>query len=118
GACWELSPRGRGSLVRRACRRAPLLRAVGLPLDPARRRLQVAGATLELTGKEFAILELLMRHPERVFSREEISERVWDFAHEGQSNLVDVYIGRLRKKLGPAAAYLVTLRGQGYSLRP
>jgi DNA-binding response OmpR family regulator len=114
----ELFARVRVLLRRREGRRDPLLRAGDLQLDPARRQLQVAGQAIELTGKEFAILELLMRYPERVFSRDEISERVWDFAYEGQSNLVEVYMGRLRKKLGESASCLVTLRGQGYSFRP
>src|SRR5205823_6127129 len=61
---------------------------------------------------------MLMLRPERVFTRDEISVHVWDFDYEGASNLIDVYVGRLRRKLGPAARCLVTLRGQGYSLRP
>jgi len=114
----ELFARMRVLLRRHSGRREPVLRAAELRLDPVRRRLYLAEQPVELTGKEFAILELLMRHPERVFSREEISEHVWDFAYEGASNMIDVYIARLRRKLGPAARYLVTLRGQGYSLRP
>lgn len=114
----ELFARMRVLLRRREGRRDPLLRLGELALNPAQRRLEVAGAAVELTGKEFAILELLMGHPGRVFTREEIGERVWDFDYEGESNLIDVYIGRLRRKLGEAAGKLVTLRGQGYSLRP
>ena len=79
--------------------------------------MEVDGARAMLTGKEFAILELLMRQPERVFSREEIAEHVWDFDFELRSNLIDVYVRRLRQKLGHAERMLVTCRGQGYSLR-
>jgi DNA-binding response OmpR family regulator len=114
----ELLARLRALLRRPTGRRDPLLRAGDLVLDPARRRLEVAGVVVELTGKEFAILQLLMRHPGRVFSRGEIEDHVWDFDYEGASNLIEVYVRRLRKKLGPAAARLVTLRGQGYCLRP
>jgi DNA-binding response OmpR family regulator len=114
----ELFARLRVLLRRRDGRRNPLLRVGDLSLDPARRRLQVGEVVVELTGKEFGILELLMRHPEQVFTRDEISEHVWDFAYEPGSNLIDVYVGRLRKKLGSGGAHLVTLRGQGYSLRP
>jgi len=114
----ELFARMRVLLRRRDGRRDPLLRAGPLLLNPAHRRLEVAGQMVELTGKEFAILELLMRHTGRIFSRDEIAEQVWDFDYEAESNLIDVYIARLRRKLGSAAHCLITLRGQGYSLRP
>ena len=114
----ELFARMRVLLRRREGRRDPLLRAGPLLLNPAHRRLEVAGEVVELTGKEFAILELLMRHTGRIFSRDEIAEHVWDFEYESESNLIDVYIARLRRKLGSAAGCLITLRGQGYSLRP
>lgn len=113
----ELFARMRVLLRRRTGRRNPILSLGELRLDPVRRRLHVGEQPVELTGKEFAILQLLMQNPERVFTREEIGERVWDFAYEGASNMIDVYVGRLRRKLGKAGRYLVTLRGQGYSLR-
>jgi DNA-binding response OmpR family regulator len=114
----ELFARMRVLLRRHDGRRDPLLRAGELQLNPAHRRLEISGRAVELTGKEFAILELLMRYPSRIFTRDEIAEHVWDFDYEGGSNLIDVYIARLRRKLGPAANCLVTLRGQGYSLQP
>lgn len=114
----ELFARMRVLLRRHDGRRDPLLRAGELQLNPAHRRLEVSGRAVELTGKEFAILELLMRHPGRIFNRDEIAEHVWDFEYEGGTNLIDVYIARLRRKLGAAATCLVTLRGQGYSLQP
>lgn len=114
----ELFARMRVLLRRHDGRRDPLLRVGELQLNPAHRRLEVSGRAVELTGKEFAILELLMRHPGRIFNRDEIAEHVWDFEYEGGTNLIDVYIARLRRKLGAAAACLVTLRGQGYSLQP
>ena len=114
----ELFARMRVLLRRYQGRRHPLLRAGDIQLNQAHRRLDVGGSMVELTGKEYGILELLMQEPGRVFSRDEIGEHVWDFDYEGQSNLIDVYIGRLRRKLGSSAGSLVTLRGQGYSLRP
>jgi DNA-binding response OmpR family regulator len=114
----ELFARLRALLRRRDNRRDPLLRAGDLVLDPAQRRAEISGWGVDLTGKEFAILELLMRQPERVFTREEIGEHVWDFDYEPGSNLIDVYVGRLRRKLGAGGSLLVTRRGQGYCLRP
>jgi DNA-binding response OmpR family regulator len=113
----ELFARLRVLLRRHEGRHDPLLRVGTLTLDAARRRVEAAGGVVELTGKEFAILHLLMRHPDRVFSREEIAEHVWDFDYAPESNLIEVYVGRLRKKLGRAGLQLVTLRGQGYCLR-
>ena len=113
----ELFARLRVLLRRHDGQRDPLLRLGELLLNPAHRRVEVAGKVVELTGKEFAILELLLRHPGQVFARDDIAEHVWGFDYEGESNLIEVYIGRLRRKLGNAAGYLVTLRGQGYSMR-
>src|SRR2546429_107140 len=73
-----------------------------------------------LPGKEFAILEYFMHHPRRVLARAQIEEHVWDYDFEGSSNLVDVYMGRLRRKLAEAGAadHIVTLRGMGYRFDP
>jgi DNA-binding response OmpR family regulator len=114
----ELLARMRVLLRRHEGRHDPVLRAGPLVLDPRRHRLEIAERRVDLTSKEFAILEILMGQPERVFSRDEIAERVWGFDYAGESNMIDVYVGRLRKKLGDASGSLVTLRGRGYTLRP
>jgi len=75
---------------------------------------------VRLTGKEFAILEYFMHHPRRVLARAQIEEHVWDYDFDSASNLVDVYVGRIRRKLAGAAAgdHIVTLRGAGYRFDP
>ena len=115
----ELSARLR-ALVRRGASPRPARLEVGaLALDPARHAVSLAGSPVELTPREFGLLELLMRHPDEVLTRTRILEAVWDFAWEGRSNVVDQYIGYLRRKLeepgGPAL--IETVRGVGYRLR-
>ena len=107
--------------VRALLRRGPrgsdgLLRHGALVLDPPRREVRLDGRPLPLTAKEYQVLHLLMSDPGRVFSRAEIEERIYDDAHESQSNTVDVFLSRLRRKLGNASP-LRTVRGAGYSLR-
>ena len=72
------------------------------------------GAAVELTAKEFALLELFMLHPGDALSRRRILDEVWDFAYDGTSNVVDVYVRYLREKLG--ADVIETVRGVGYRL--
>ncbi|TML60484.1 MAG: winged helix-turn-helix transcriptional regulator, partial [Actinobacteria bacterium] len=72
-------------------------------------------AEIELSTKEFALLETLMRRPGEVLSRLELIEHAWDFAYETRSNVVDVYVRRLRRKLGDGT--IETVRGAGYRLR-
>jgi two-component system OmpR family response regulator len=78
-----------------------------------------AGIPIELTAKEFALLEYFMRHPGEVLSRTRLIEHVWDFAYEGDSNVVDVYIRYLREKVDRpfGSGSLETVRGSGYRLR-
>ena len=103
------------ALVRRSPRERPVLLEVGdLVLDPASHRVSRAGADVELTAKEFALLELFMRHPGDALSRRRILDEVWDFAYDGTSNVVDVYVRYLREKLGPDV--IETVRGVGYRL--
>jgi two-component system copper resistance phosphate regulon response regulator CusR len=107
--------------VRALLRREPLpsvLRAGDLLLDPARRRIERSGKAIALTGKEYALLEYLMRNAGRVVSESMILEHVWDMNYEGTSNVVNVYINYLRKKIDdPFPVKLIqTLRGQGYRL--
>jgi two-component system OmpR family response regulator len=104
------------SLVRRGQPERPAVLEVGdLQLDPARRVVTRAGAEIDLSAKEFAVLETLMRRPGRVLSRVELLDHAWDIAYDNRSNVVDVYIGRLRVKIGTDA--IETVRGAGYRLR-
>ena len=81
----------------------------------AERRRRVGDAEIDLSAKEFALLETLMRRPGEVLSRIELVEHAWDIAYEIRSNVVDVYMRRLRRKLGDGA--IETVRGAGYRLR-
>jgi two-component system, OmpR family, response regulator len=108
------------SLVRRGRPERPaVLAAGGLRLDPARREVSRDGAPIELSAKEFALLEALMRRPGQVLSRVELIEQAWDIAYETRSNVVDVYIRRLRAKVDEpfGECSLETMRGVGYRLR-
>ena len=87
----------------------------GLELDLRSRRAVVDGRQVELSAREFALAEELMRHPDRVLSREQLLSRVWGYDFDPGSNIVDVYIGYLRSKLG--ANHIETVRGMGYRLR-
>jgi two-component system, OmpR family, response regulator len=103
------------ALVRRGPGPRPVLLAVGgLELDPAAHTATLDGEPLELTAKEFAILEYFMRHPGEALTRRRLIDHVWDYAYQGDSNVVDVYIRRLRAKLGEET--LETVRGVGYRL--
>ena len=103
------------ALVRRGPGPRPVLLAVGgLELDPAAHTATLDGEPLELTAKEFAILEYFMRHPGEALTRRRLIDHVWDYAYQGDSNVVDVYIRRLRARLGEET--LETVRGVGYRL--
>jgi DNA-binding response OmpR family regulator len=90
------------------------LRVGALRLDLRGRRAELEGRRMELSAREFALLELLMRHPEQVLSREQILAHVWGYDFDPGSNVVDVYIGYLRRKFGPDR--IATVRGMGYRL--
>jgi two-component system OmpR family response regulator len=114
----ELEARLR-ALIRRGPVDRPAVLSVGrLSLDPAEHRVSVDGAVIELSPKEFALLHLFMRHPGQLLTRATILDHVWDYSFDVGSNVVDVYIRYLRRKLAPHCAehYLVTVRGQGYRL--
>jgi two-component system OmpR family response regulator len=115
----ELLARVRALLRRGATERPPFLAVGDLTLDPATRRVSRAGTPVELTAKEFALLEYFMRHPGEVLSRTRLIEHVWDFAYEGDSNVVDVYVRYLREKVDRpfGADSIETVRGAGYRLR-
>jgi two-component system OmpR family response regulator len=115
----ELAARVR-ALVRRGRVERPTVLEVGdLRLDPARRRAWRAEVELDLSPKEFALLELFLSHPGEVLTRTRILEHVWDFAYDPSSNVVDQYIGYLRRKIDRPFGRddLETVRGAGYRLR-
>jgi two-component system OmpR family response regulator len=108
------------SLVRRGRPERPAVLSVGsLRLDPARRVVHRGESRVELSAKEFALLEALMQRPGEVVTRLELIEQAWDFAYENRSNVVDVYIRRLRRKLDEpfGISSLETVRSVGYRLR-
>src|SRR4029450_4963154 len=103
------------ALLRRGGRERPTVLAHGdVELDPAERRVTVAGAEVVLTAREFALLEYLMRHPGEVVSKTELLDHVWDASLETAPNAVEVYVGYLRRKIGRDR--LETVRGAGYRL--
>jgi two-component system, OmpR family, response regulator len=115
----ELSARVR-ALVRRGRVERPVVLEVGeLRLDPARRQAWRGQQALDLSPKEFALLELFLSHPGEVLTRTRILEHVWDFAYEPASNVVDQYLGYLRRKVDRPFGRedLETVRGVGYRLR-
>ena len=111
----ELHARLRSLARRGQPERPPVLEVGDLRLDPARREVRRGETPIDLSAKEFALLETLMRRPGEVLSRLELIEHAWDFAYETRSNVIDVYVRRLRRKLGDGA--IETVRGAGYRLR-
>ncbi len=106
------------ALMRRGEAVAPTVLRVGdLELDPARYVVRRGGTRLALTTKEFAILEYLMRHTGELVTRSALLESCWDESYEGVSNLVDVHVSRLRRKIdGAGRPLLQTIRGAGFIL--
>ena len=105
--------------VLRRCRPAEtprVLRAGTLALDTESRTVTADGARVELTRKEFELLQLLLAHPNTVFTREQLMERVWGTDFCGESRTVDMHVRTLRQKLGAAGALIATVRGVGYRL--
>ncbi|HVA61592.1 MAG TPA: response regulator transcription factor [Mycobacteriales bacterium] len=114
----ELAARLR-ALVRRGQTVRPTLLEVGtLRLNPATRQTWRGDVQVDLSATEFALLELFMRHPGEVLTRPRILEHVWDFSYDGASNIVDQYVGYLRRKLDRPFGRedLETVRGAGYRL--
>ncbi|MFC5381544.1 response regulator transcription factor [Aquipuribacter nitratireducens] len=85
-----------------------------LELDVLTRRARVAGSDVTLSSREFVLLEVLIRHAGQVLSRPQLLDRVWGYDFDGASNVVEVYVGHLRRKLGPER--IETVRGAGYRL--
>jgi two-component system, OmpR family, response regulator len=115
----ELLARLRALIRRGATERPSVLRVGDLSLDPAARSVARDGHAIELTSKEYALLEFFMRHPGEVLTRTRLIEHVWDFAYEGDSNVVDVYVRYLRNKVDRPFGRdsIETVRGSGYRLR-
>ncbi len=115
----ELAARLR-ALARRDDRARPAVLSEGdLKLDPASKRAWRGSTELQLSPKEFALLELFLRHPGMVLSRSQILDAAWDFAYDGTSNVVDQYVTYLRRKIDVPFGRrdLETVRGMGYRLR-
>jgi DNA-binding response OmpR family regulator len=112
----ELLARIHARLHRAAGTRERTVYSVGnVTLDLRTRRVSMAGRSVELTARQFAMLEVLVRHPDQVLSREQLLSHVWGYDFAPGSNIVDVYVGRLREKLAPDA--IETVRGIGYRFR-
>jgi two-component system OmpR family response regulator len=108
------------SLARRGRPERPAVLEVGdLRLDPARRAVRRGADDIDLSAKEFALLETLMRRPGEVLSRLELLEHAWDMAYENRSNVIEVYVRRLRAKIDRPFGRdsIETVRGAGYRLR-
>ena len=108
------------AVARRASGKAlSVLQCGPLVVNLISREVKVGESSIELTGREFSLLELLLRSPERVFTRTQIMEHVWGYDFDPQTNVVDVYIRRLRNKVNAYAhdRFIETIRGVGYRLK-
>ncbi|MET0324173.1 MAG: response regulator transcription factor [Ilumatobacteraceae bacterium] len=107
------------ALLRRAGQAGPVPASVGgIRIDPAARRVWSSGTEVELTRREFDVLEFLVRRPGQAVGKDEIVNGVWDFDFDGDPNIVEVYVGRLRRKLDEpfGTRHFTTVRGVGYRL--
>lgn len=111
----ELLARVRARLRQGGTPEVTVLSAAGLELDLRTRHACTEDGTIELTAREFALLETLLRHAGQVLTREQLLSHVWGFDYDPGSNVVDVYIGYLRRKLGDGR--FETVRGMGYRLK-
>ena len=115
----ELLARVRALLRRQTEAEAPLLKVADLTLDPARRLVFRGEEKIELTTKEFALLDYFMRNPDRVLTRTMIADHVWDYDFDPMTNVIDVYVNYLRNKIetGHEPKLIHTVRGVGYVLK-
>ena len=115
----ELLARLRALARRGPTERPTVLEVGGLRLDPASRRVWRGDSEIELSAKEFALLEIFMRRPGEVLSRLHLLEHAWDYEYENRSNVIDVYVRYLREKIDRPFGLrsIETLRGAGYRLR-
>jgi DNA-binding response OmpR family regulator len=114
----ELLARIHALLRRPPLQSGNLLAMNDLEMDVTRREVRRAGRSIELSPREFSLLELLLRHPNQVLTRTQILEHVWNFDFYSETNVVDVYIGYLRRKIDMGFAFplIQTVRGVGYRL--
>lgn len=115
----EMLARVRALLRRGEAAQPALLKVGGLVLDPATRTVHRDGNRIDLTTREYALLEYFMRHPGQVLTRTMIAEHVWNYNFDTMTNVIDVYVNYLRKKIdsGPGPRLLRTVRGVGYVLQ-
>ena len=114
-AAAELVVRVKALLRRSVARQENILRVADLELDRLTQQVRRAGKRIELTGKEYGLLEYLMANPDRVLSRSMILDHVWDQGFTGATNIVDVYVRHLRDKIDdPEQRLIRTVRGAGY----
>jgi len=115
----ELVARVRALLRRQTEAKLPVLEFADLALDPARRTVHRGDRKIELTAKEYALLDYFMRNPGRVLTRSMIADRVWDYNFDSMTNIIDVYVNYLRRKidLEGERKLIHTVRGVGYVLR-
>ena len=115
----ELLARLRALLRRASSQKTPIMEYGGITVDPVTRKVTREGKNIDLTNKEYALLEMLIRHPGQVFTRTAIMESVWGYDFDNASNVLEVYMNFLRKKvdLNFGKKLLHTVRGVGYVLR-
>lgn len=113
----ELVARIRNLLRRSGPTRSAMLKVGDLILDPLTRAVRRGEQLIQLTNKEFAILEYLMRHPGRVLTRTMITDHVWGYSFTSESNVIDVHVTMLRKKVDPEKRLIETVRGVGYLIQ-
>jgi len=115
----ELLARIRALLRRQTDVQPPLLQIADLKLDPAQRVVYRADVKIDLTPKEFALLDYFMRNPDRVLTRTMIAEHVWDYDFDTETNVIDVYVNYLRKKIDTDRdpRLIHTVRGVGYVMK-
>jgi DNA-binding response OmpR family regulator len=115
----ELRARVRALLRRHSAVKTPLLQCANLTLDPVKHEVRVNEALIEITSREYAILEYLMRNKGHLVTKGMIAEHVWDFHFSSDFNLIEVYIRRLRQKIEQNSEYRIihTVRNGGYIIR-
>lgn len=114
----ELSSRIQALIRRNSKESSPIMKISDLELDPSKRMVKLANNVVTLTPKEYSILELLMRHQNEVVTRTMVIEHVWDYNFSGMSNVVDVFVSSLRRKIekNSKRKYIHTIHGVGYRL--
>jgi two-component system OmpR family response regulator len=102
------------ALLRRGAAPAAAWSVAGMTVDSAAKRIRVDGRPVDLTPREWALLELFLKHPGRVLSKDQIAESLFTFDEQLSSNAIEVHVSRLRTKIQPAGAHIRTVRGFGY----